>query len=168
MKAWVLVGMMGAGKTTVGRKLAELSGREFIDTDQLIVNRLGKSIEKIFEQYGESTFREHEASIISSLLEGSSVVSTGGGAILRAENAENLKRIGTTVYLRVPKDQLIERLESSRRKRPLLKREDWKTVFGQIFDDRQAAYERCDHIVDLNDLTHDQAAAALMEVLHNG
>ena len=168
MKAWVLVGMMGAGKTTVGRKLAELSGREFIDTDQLIVNRLGKSIEKIFEQYGEPTFREHEASIIGALAAGPSVVSTGGGAILRPQNAESLKQIGITVYLRVPKEQLIERLETSRRKRPLLKRDDWKEAFSQMFDDRQSAYESCDHVVDLTNLTHEEAAATLLEVLQNG
>lgn len=159
--------MMGAGKSTVGRKLAELSGRDFIDTDQLVVNRLGKSIEKIFAQYGEPTFRDHESSIVRTLVAGPCVISTGGGAVLRPENFEALQKIGTTVYLRVPKDQLIERLRTSRKKRPLLSQNDWESTFGNIFDSRQPIYESCDLIVDLNNLSHEEAAGALLKELQN-
>jgi shikimate kinase len=167
MKSWVLVGMMGAGKSTVGRRLAELANRDFIDTDQLIVNRLGKSIERIFEQYGEQTFRDHETSIIQSLTPGPNIVSTGGGAIMRAENREALSKIGTTIYLRVSKEQLIERLKTSRKKRPLLKRDDWETAFQKIFDQRSEIYEKCDLIVDLDNLSLEDAADRLYKDLNN-
>jgi shikimate kinase len=167
MKAWILIGMMGAGKSTVGKRLAEMSQREFIDTDQLIVNRLGKSIDKIFEQYGEQTFRDHETSIIKSLQSGAVVVSTGGGSILRSENLEALRLIGITVYLRVPKEQLIERLKISRKKRPLLQRDDWEDAFGALFDQRAAVYEQCDIIVDIDNASLDESAERLYKELIN-
>ena len=157
--------MMGAGKSTVGKKLADISQREFIDTDQLISNRLGKSIDKIFEQYGEQTFRDHETSIIKSLQSGPAVVSTGGGSILRSENLEALRSIGITVYLRVPKEQLIERLKVSRKKRPLLQRDDWEDAFGTLFDQRAALYEQCDVIIDIESASPDESAERLYKEL---
>lgn len=157
--------MMGAGKSTVGRKLAELAGRTYIDTDQLIVNRLGKSVERIFEQYGEQTFRDHETSIIRSLQGGPTVIATGGGAIVRPENREALEKIGITIYLRVSREQLIERLRGSRKKRPLLMREDWETAFEQLYNSRAEIYEQSHVIVDLDNLTLDEAAEKLFAEL---
>ena len=159
--------MMGAGKSTVGRKLAELSDRQFLDTDQLIVNRLGKSIDRIFEQYGEQTFRDHEASIIGSLEPGPTVISTGGGSVVRPENFQALKSIGTTVYLRVSKEQLIERLKVSRKKRPLLQRDDWESAFATLFDQRSQIYEQCDLILDLDDTSLEESAERLFQELEN-
>jgi shikimate kinase len=165
MKAWILIGMMGAGKSTVGKRLAELSGREYLDTDQLIVNRLGKPVDRIFEQYGQQTFRDHEASIISSLEPGAKVISTGGGAVVRDENFDALKRIGVTIYLKVSPEQLIERLKMSRKKRPLLMREDWEQEFSRLYQDRSAIYEKSELTIELDNLTMEEAAEKLFAEL---
>lgn len=158
---------MGAGKSSIGRRLAERTGRAFIDTDQLIVNRLGRPIDRIFELYGEQAFRDHEASIIESLEPAASVISTGGGAILRDSNWEALRTIGTTIYLRVSKDSLIDRLQVSRKKRPLLANDNWEEVFSELYDKRNPLYERCEIIVDLGDCDLEEATEKVLEVLKN-
>lgn len=161
-KSWSLIGMMGVGKSTVGRALAELSGREFLDTDQMIQNRLGRSIPKIFEFYGEQTFRQHEASIIQSLQPGPFVISTGGGAILNEESWQHLNTIGWTIYLKADPQVLKLRLEKSNRTRPLLASSDWETKFDQIYTDRQPLYHRASIVVQLDDCEiHDVAQKVL-------
>src|SRR3954464_1775303 len=85
-RCWILVGMMGAGKTSLGRSLAGLSGREHLDTDHLLQRRLGRPIPQLFNIYGEATFRDHETSILKGLEPGPSVISTGGGIVLRPVN----------------------------------------------------------------------------------
>ena len=159
MRAWTLIGMMGAGKTTIGRMLAELSGREFVDTDVLIQNRLGKTIPKIFEFYGEPTFREHESSIVQSLSPGPYVISTGGGAIMRQENWDHLSSIGELIYLQSSPEVLKERLRNSKRKRPLLLTENWEDTFDALFENRKTIYEKASVVVNLDDI--DVADAAL-------
>ena len=157
--------MMGAGKSTVGKRLAELSAREYLDTDQLIVNRLGKPVDRIFEQYGQQTFRDHETSIICNLEPGAKVISTGGGAVVRDENFEALKRIGVTIYLKVSPEQLIERLKMSRKKRPLLMRDDWEQEFARLYQERSAIYEQSDITIELDSLTLEEAAEKLFAEL---
>jgi shikimate kinase len=159
MRAWTLIGMMGAGKTTIGRMLAELSGREFVDTDVLIQNRLGKTIPKIFEFYGEPTFREHESSIVQSLTPGPYVISTGGGAIMRQENWDHLSSIGELIYLQSSPEVLKERLRNSKRKRPLLLTENWVDTFDALFENRKTIYEKASVVINLDDI--DVADAAL-------
>jgi shikimate kinase len=165
MKTWVLIGMMGAGKTTVGRQLAILSGREFVDTDTMIQNRLGKSISKIFEFYGEETFRDHESSIVKSLSAGPFVVSTGGGVVLRQENIDYLKSIGTLIYLHASAETLKERLKVSKRKRPLLSTENWEETLENLITSRQKQYRQADIIIELDHYTIEQATESLFEAL---
>lgn len=142
--------MMGAGKTTTGTLLAEAANRRFVDTDKLIEFRLGRPIPKIFELYGEPTFRDHETSIIRGLEPGADVVSTGGGAVLREQNWEHFRKIGTTVYLRATTEELIERLAVSKRKRPLLETEDWQGRLKAILESRKPLYEQADVVVDVD------------------
>lgn len=158
--------MMGAGKSTVGKRLADLAGREYLDTDQLIVNRLGKPVDRIFEQYGQQTFRDHESSIIGSLEAGAKVISTGGGAVVRDENFEALKRIGVTIYLKVSPEQLIERLKTSRKKRPLLMRDDWEKEFMRLYHERSTIYEQSEITIELDSLTLEEAAEKLFAELN--
>lgn len=142
--------MMGAGKTTTGTLLAEAANRRFVDTDKLIEFRLGRPIPKIFELYGEPTFRDHETSIIRGLEPGADVVSTGGGAVLREQNWEHFRKIGTTIYLRATTEELIERLAVSKRKRPLLETEDWQGRLKAILESRKPLYEQADVVVDVD------------------
>ena len=162
---WVLIGMMGSGKSTIGKMLAERTGREFLDTDVLITQRLGRSIEKIFEFYGEPTFRDHETSIIRGLPSGKVVVSTGGGAFVRPENRDHLKALGTTIYLRVAEQTLIQRLEVSRRKRPLLASDDWKERLSALLAEREKSYTQAEMVIEIGDETLEESVALIMQRL---
>jgi shikimate kinase len=162
---WILLGMMGAGKSSVGRALAEMSGRRFMDTDLLLQARFGRPITQIFQIYGEPTFREHETSILRSLQPEDVVLATGGGIVLREENWTELKRLGTTVYLRCTLDTLIHRLEHSKKKRPLLLSDDWQERTRSILSQRIPLYERADHIIEMDDGNIEAAAGRVLEQL---
>jgi len=155
---WILVGMMGAGKSSVGRRLAEMSQREFVDTDLMLSNRLGRAIPHIFQIYGEGAFRDHETSILKSLEPGPMILSTGGGIVLREANWDEMRRLGTTIYLRAAPDVLIDRLRTSKKRRPLLEVENWEEQVRSILAKREPLYERAEVIVDLD--THDIQGAA--------
>lgn len=128
----VMIGPMGAGKTCIGRRLAERFGLEFVDADQAIVDSAGASIATIFEHSGEQGFRQHERQALATLLKGSGrLVSTGGGAVLDAENRALIARRGFVVYLRVSVASQLERL-SRDRTRPLLQRPDRAQVLHDM------------------------------------
>lgn len=159
MRSWILVGMMGAGKSAVGRALALATSREFVDTDTMLQNRFGRPVEKIFEVYGESAFRDHETSILKSMEPGDCVVSTGGGIVVREANWGELKRLGHTLYLRARPETLIARLELSKKKRPLLQVEQWEERVEDLLESRRAAYGLADACVDVDDLSLDDVVA---------
>jgi len=144
--------MMGAGKSSVGRALADLTGRVFIDTDLLLQQRLGRPISQIFHIYGEQAFRDHEASIIRSLEPSESVISTGGGIVLREENWAEFSRLGLVVFLDASIETLIERLTVSKKKRPLLQVEDWEDRTKAIWEGRLELYRRADLTVTVDDV----------------
>jgi shikimate kinase len=164
-QSWVLVGMMGAGKSSVGRRLAELADREFIDTDQLLQKRFGRSISQIFSLYGEETFRDHEHSVLKTLEPGASIISTGGGIVLREDNWQQLRRLGPVVYLKAAPETLIERLQTSKKKRPLLDSEDWEDRVRNILSSRVHLYEQADIVVDLDQVPIQEAAEHLYHQL---
>lgn len=143
-QSWILVGMMGSGKSTVGRDLAKLADRAFFDTDILLQNRFGRTVSQIFECYGEDAFRGHETSILKGLQPGPSVISTGGGIVMREENWTEMKRLGLVIFLDVPPDRLVERLAKSRKKRPLLEIEDWELRVHELYKTRLPMYQRAD------------------------
>lgn len=104
----VLVGMPSCGKTTVGKRLAELTGREFADTDEEIVKRIGMSIADFFAKHGEDAFRKIESEVIADLVKGAGlVVATGGGAVLKKENVRAIKRNSIVVFVNRPLDMLV-------------------------------------------------------------
>lgn len=144
-----LVGLMGSGKTTIGRSLAKRLDLEFVDSDREIESRTGVSIPTIFEIEGEDGFRKREAQVIAdcSKLNGR-VVATGGGVVLRPENRANLRSSGIVVYLNVPPYTLWERTRNDRN-RPLLQVGDPLLKLRELFDQRDALYrEVADLIVD--------------------
>ncbi|MGV3618800.1 MAG: shikimate kinase [Fimbriimonas sp.] len=157
--------MMGAGKSTVGKALATLENREFLDTDGLLQARLGRPVAQIFSIYGEDTFRDHETSILKGLEPGPSVVSTGGGIVLRPENWEEMRRLGTTIFLDCTPETLIDRLERSKRKRPLLQVEDWEDRLRALLEQRLPLYRQADVVVSLDDLEIDDAALKVREAV---
>lgn len=119
---YVLIGYMGAGKTTVGKQLASKCGKQFADTDAMIVEREKMSINDIFAKYGESHFRAIETNLLKEMMDSMSgyVISCGGGLPLKEENRAYLKRLGKVIYLKADESDIIKRLRNDNT-RPLLK-----------------------------------------------
>ena len=145
----MLVGPMGAGKSTVGRMLSSRLGFNFVDTDHLIEARTGADIPWIFDVEGESGFRDRETTILDSL-NGSTqhVIATGGGIVVREENHQRLRQLGTVVYLTASIEQLVART-SKDRKRPLLQVADPKAKIIELLRARDPMYRKvADHVVE--------------------
>ena len=157
--------MMGAGKSTIGQMLASQTGREFVDTDKLIENRLGRSIAQFFRLYGEEAFRDHETAVIKSLQAEPLVVATGGGAIVREENFAHLRKIGKVIYLKSEPTELINRLQHSKKKRPLLNSEDWQSKVVDILSVRSHLYDQADFVVEVDGSEQDAVVQRIMELL---
>jgi len=142
-----LVGLMGAGKTTVGRQLAKRLGRPFFDSDHEIVERTGVPIPTIFEIEGEEGFRRREAQTIQELTEsGSIVLATGGGVVLNPDNRQRLHDTGWVVYLNVPPRLLYERTRHDRN-RPLLNVPDPLARLEELHATRDPLYRETAHLV---------------------
>ena len=145
----VLIGFMGAGKTTLGKELAKRFGYNFLDTDEYIENREGMSISDIFEKKGEAYFRKLETTVLMELKETlkNTVVSTGGGLPLRTENSKLLREIGTVYYLKASADTIYNRVKYSTN-RPLLNCEDPYGRICELLKVRNGIYEQnCDKVV---------------------
>lgn len=159
----VLVGFMGAGKTTVGRALTE-SGFEFIDLDELIVSRCGRSIPEIFSEQGEEGFREHESAALRSLSETrNAVVCTGGGVVGREENWTLMRGLGTVIYLRADWETLKSRLASGEG-RPLADSRDWPRIEA-LWRQRLPLYEMADLTVEAAGRTPERIAGDILKFL---
>lgn len=163
-----LVGLMGAGKTTIGRRLAQVLNRDFIDSDQEIEQRAGASIPLIFEMEGEAGFRFREQTVIAELTQRPNIVlATGGGAVLSADNRRCLIAHGFVVYLAASVDELLRRtcLDNSR---PLLQTADPKARLVQLMEQRDALYrEVADCIISTEDQSVKQVITAILHHLEN-
>ena len=144
-----LVGMMGAGKTTVGKALARRLGKPFADTDQMIIQRTGVAVPVIFEIEGEAGFRARETAVLQDLARSpGSVIATGGGIVLRDINREILSTSGTVIYLRASVEDLWRRT-SRDRNRPLLQTANPQQTLRDLYVQRDPLYrEVADIIVD--------------------
>ena len=142
-----LVGMMGAGKTTLGRALAHRLQLEFVDTDRVLVERTGVPVATIFEFEGEEGFRRRECAVISELAARDGlVVATGGGAVLSEDNRRVMRDHGTVVYLRARLESLWQRTRRDS-SRPLLATPDPRATLADLLDHRDPLYRDAAHIV---------------------
>ena len=142
-----LVGMMGAGKSTIGRALAERLGRPFIDCDRVLVERTGVPIATVFEFEGEAGFRKREAALLAELAEGrGAVIATGGGAVLMEESRRVLRTHGTVIYLRAKLEHLWERTRRDA-SRPLLATPDPKATLEALLAERDPLYREVAHLI---------------------
>ena len=142
-----LVGMMGAGKTSVGRVLAKRLGKTFFDSDHVIEERTGVRVSVIFDIEGEEGFRSRERAVIAELTEREDiVVASGGGAVLSSENRCLLRERGTVVYLRATVRDLFNRTRHDKN-RPLLQTDDPQARMAAIFEQRDPLYREVAHIV---------------------
>ena len=160
----VLCGMMGAGKTTIGIKIAELTGRRWYDTDCLIVDKYGK-ISDIFEYYGEAHFRKLETEIVKDLAKKDNlVISTGGGLVLKSENNAVLQENGKIIFLRASLETLAKRLHVDGT-RPLLQTsaENLQDRLARLMKERMPVYEHVsDYVVDVDGKTPEQIAREIV------
>ena len=144
----VLVGLMGAGKTTIGRRLADRLNVPFVDADDEIERAAGCSITDMFEVHGEKAFREGEKRVIARLMEGPpGVMATGGGAFMNTVTRERIKERGISIWLRADLEILVQRC-ARRDDRPLLKDGNMKEILRNLIDQRYPVYSEADIIVD--------------------
>lgn len=143
-----LVGLMGAGKTSVGRKLAELLRVEFVDTDDEIVSAAHMTIPEIFERFGEAEFRSLERRVITRVMQGPPhVVATGGGAFMQGDIRDAIAQDGVSVWLSAPLEVLWRRV-ADKPGRPLLETEDPKGTLAGLLEDRGPVYAKADVVVE--------------------
>lgn len=156
----ILVGLMGAGKSTIGRNLARILSKEFYDSDRVIEERTGVDIATIFEIEGEQGFRDREEQVIKELCERSDIVlATGGGSILRESNRKNMIKRGHVVYLRTSAELLYSRIKHDK-KRPLMQTDSPLNTLKKLLDDREPYYlEVADAVV----MTGKQKVAVLVK-----
>ena len=160
-----LVGMMGVGKSTVGKKLAESLGAAFVDSDEEIEKAAGLSVQEIFKRHGEPEFRRGERRVIERLLGGPPIVlATGGGAYMDPETRALLKEKASTVWLRADLELIWKRV-NRRDTRPLLKRENPKQVLAELLEKRSPVYAEADIVVDSGDGPAGDTARAIREAL---
>ncbi|MEE8403537.1 MAG: shikimate kinase [Candidatus Hydrothermarchaeaceae archaeon] len=161
----ILTGFMGGGKTAVGKRLAEITGREVIDTDDLIEEDAGMSISEIFEKFGEPHFRELEKKAVAraSALE-SHIIVTGGGVVLKKENVENLRKNGTIVYLHAPPEVLYERIKDETH-RPLLQVDDPLGKIRGLLEHRTPFYADNDFTIGTSNMSVKEVAEEIVRTV---
>jgi len=162
----VLIGMMGVGKSSVGRRLAARLGIPFVDADAEIEKAAGMSVADIFARHGEENFRSGEARVIARLLEGGpQVLATGGGAFMNVDTRDVIRAKGISVWLKAELDVLLRRVSKRRNERPLLQTADPAETLRVLLAEREPTYARADLIVQSHEAPHDAVVADLMAAL---
>ncbi|RJF76112.1 shikimate kinase [Rhodopseudomonas palustris] len=166
-RAVVLVGMMGAGKSTVGRRLALRLGLPFLDADTEIENAAAMTIPEIFETHGEPHFRDGEARVIARLLEGGAkVLATGGGAFMRAETRDRIRDKAVSMWLEADADVILRRVKR-RADRPLLKTADPAGTIARLIEERHPVYRAADITIASRDVPHEKIVDECVAALHD-
>ncbi len=161
----VLVGLMGAGKSTVGRRLAHKLGLSFLDADHEIEAAAGMTIPDIFAIYGEDYFRDGERRVIARLLhEGPLVLATGGGAFMNEETRARVAEAGISIWLRADLDVLMRRVRK-RSNRPLLQNADPEGTLRRLIEVRHPVYALADLMVDSHEAPHDRVVNEIIKAL---
>ena len=157
---------MGAGKSSIGKRLAQRLHVPFLDADTEIENAAGCTIEEIFERHGETAFRDGERKVIARLLEEHQphVLATGGGAYMDPETRANIKAHGISIWLRADVDVLVRRVKK-RNNRPLLKKGDPREILERLIAIRYPVYAEADIAVESLDGPHDQVVDAILAKL---
>jgi shikimate kinase len=161
----VLVGLMGAGKSTIGRRLAQRLDLSFIDADAEIEQAAGKTVPEIFRDHGETYFRDGERKVIARLLDsGPQVLATGGGAFMNEQTRNNIAHKGISVWLKADISLLMKRV-LRRDNRPLLQSEDPEIVMRRLIEERYPVYSRADIIVESRDVPHNSIVSDVIRAL---
>lgn len=162
-KSIVLIGFMGAGKSSSGKALARITGLPHFDTDEMVSKRFGLSVTEVFAQLGEEGFRDAETEALRLLSEATpAIIVTGGGIVLRPENVKMLRELGKVVSLEADEETLFRRI-SRRATRPLLQTENPRATLAELLRVRAPLYHAAAEVrVDTSRLTHDEVAVAIL------
>jgi shikimate kinase len=164
-KTLVLVGMMGAGKTSVGRRLANVLGVPFRDADAEIEIAAGCSINEIFERFGEPAFRAGERKVIARLLgDPPHILATGGGAFMDSETRARIKDSAVSIWLKANIELLLERV-TRKDTRPLLRNTDNRTALERLLTEREPVYAQADIMIESDDGPHDAVIRRILAAL---
>ncbi len=161
----VLVGLMGVGKSTVGRRLAKRLSLPFVDADSEIERAAGCSISDIFEFHGEAAFREGERRVLRRLLEEKpAVIATGGGAFIDDETRKQVRERATSIWLRADLETVVKRVRRNNN-RPLLKNGDPRETLSKLMEARDPIYAQADIVVDSSDAAVDKVVDVIIDAL---
>ena len=159
----VLVGMMGVGKSSIGRRLAARLGVPFVDADAEIEKAAGMSIADIFARHGEADFRSGEARVIARLLDGGpQVLATGGGAVMNADTGAAIKAKAVSIWLSAEFDVLMRRINKRKNDRPMLQTADPAATLRKLLVAREPAYAQADLTVQSREVPHDAIVSEIM------
>jgi shikimate kinase len=162
----VLIGMMGVGKSSIGRRLGARLGLPFVDADGEIEQAAGMSIADIFARHGEAEFRGGEARVIARLLGGGpQVLATGGGAVMNASTRALIKERGVSIWLSADLDLLIRRISKRKAERPMLQTEDPAARLRELLAIREPVYAQADITVRSRDVPHDAVVSEIIDAL---
>lgn len=165
-RSLVLVGLMGAGKTSVGRRLARALGAPFLDADEEIVAAAGLSIPDIFALYGEPRFRDLERRVVARLLDRPpTVLALGGGAFVDPETRQRVKAKALSVWLRADLETLLARTQRKKGTRPLLAQGDPRETLARLMEERYPIYAEADHAVDTAEEPHEAVVRRILALL---
>jgi shikimate kinase len=161
----VLIGLMGAGKTTIGRRLASYLNLPFFDADHEIEAAAGCTVSEIFARHGEPAFRDGERRVIARLLDGPRhVLATGGGAFMNEQTRGLIREKGLSIWLRADLDLLMDRV-SRRQNRPLLKTGDPRATMERLMNERYPIYAEADIVVDSTGAPHDHIVQDVVKAI---
>lgn len=162
----VLIGMMGAGKSSIGRRLASRLGMPFVDADAEIEKAAGMTIADIFARHGEAAFRTGEARVIARLLEaGPQVLATGGGAVMNADTRAAIKAKGVSIWLSADVDVLMRRIGKRKHERPMLQSDDPAMTLHRLLADRSPVYAQADLTVQSREVPHEAIVDEIVTAL---
>jgi shikimate kinase len=162
----VLIGMMGVGKSSIGRRLGSRLGIPFVDGDTEIEQAAGMSIADIFARHGEAAFRSGEARVIARLLNGGpQVLATGGGAVMNEVTRALIKERGVSIWLSAELDLLLRRISKRKAERPMLQTDDPAATLRDLLTTRQPIYAQADITVQSRDVPHDAIVTEIIEAL---
>lgn len=167
-RSLVMVGLMGCGKSAIGRRLANRLSLPFVDADEEIEKVAGMSISDIFAEYGEAHFRDREAKVIERLLGGGpQVLATGGGAFMNPDTRAAVAAKGVSIWLRAQLPVLMRRV-TKRNTRPLLKTADPEAVMRRLMEERYPVYANADIVVESRDVPHEVIVGEIIDSLLDG
>ncbi|MEN3013758.1 MAG: shikimate kinase [Endomicrobiia bacterium] len=162
----VLTGFMCSGKTSVGTRLKDILGYDYVDTDEIIEKKLGLTISEIFNKFGENYFRDVESDVVKEVSErDKTVISTGGGVVIRKENMENLRRNGIVINLYASPEVIYERLKKQPGIRPLLNKPNPLEEIKRLLNQREEYYKNCDFRINTDNLSIQEVVNNIFEYL---